>query len=585
MFFGYKRKITTLLSLVTKNQFFVLIFFFIGLVMTTASTLYFAQTTNNQAGAAANVILGTSTIGGTTDTGDGNSITCNRYAATTSGTINAMSAYVAAIDATKKQYSLAVYADNANNPNTLLISATGTLTANSWNTLPLSTPVVAGSYYWLCYNANATSGSYDNMKYAAGSTPAIYKDQPFGTWPTSFGTVGGRWTDNYSIYATVIVDTDTTPTPTLLPTNTPTPTAILPTTTPTIAVTETPAPSITPMNIISRSVPAFASTGTASRANDADYKTTWRSTASSAWLTYNLSSVPAAKRGQVALVWYNEATEAYDPALASESLVRIPKNYTIQTNNAATGTSAPTTGWVTKVTISNNKYHSREHVFDMTGANWVRINVTAIAGGSNADINMDIYDAATGVTDAWIIYGSSTPAMSMGHNTLGSITLTFSQMINQAKPNYFPIQENGSISGLDTNDGVQYINTWLPLFPGKYVGIALGANDADECMNPTTFYNNYVTMVQAVINAGKVPVVPIFNWSKLSTVQSCGPALVDKINQLYVAYPQVVKGPDFWRYFQSHPELISSDNQHPTNEGAGQYRKLWAEAALTNVYK
>ena len=33
-------------------------------------------------------------------------------------------------------------------------------------------------------------------------------------------------------------------------------------------------------------------------------------------------------------------------------------------------------------------------------------------------------------------------------------------------------------------------------------------------MSATTFYNNYVTMVQAVVNAGKVPVVPTIPWAR-----------------------------------------------------------------------
>ena len=91
-------------------------------------------------------------------------------------------------------------------------------------------------------------------------------------------------------------------------------------------------------------------------------------------------------------------------------------------------------------------------------------------------------------------------------------------------------------------------------------------------------------MVNAVLDAGKVPVVPILNWSKLSTVQRCGPALVDKIKLLYANYPQVVRGPDFWTYLKDRPKLISTDDVHPTEVGLGRYRELWVQSALTNVY-
>jgi lysophospholipase L1-like esterase len=304
------------------------------------------------------------------------------------------------------------------------------------------------------------------------------------------------------------------------------------------------------------------------------------------WLTYNLANVPFLNRSKVLLVWYNEATDAYDPAMAQESAIRIPKNYTIETNKAPGGTTAPTTGWTINTTVTSNKYHSRQHLVDMSdGANWIRLNVTAVLGGRNADINMDVYDASQGLADDWIFYGSSTPSMAMNHTVIGNNPYSFSEIVNAQRPGYFPVQENGSISGIDTFDGVANINTWLPLFPGKYVAIALGANDADECVDPTTFYNNYVTMVKAVTNAGKVPVVPLFNGSKLANVQSCGPALVQEIKQLYIDYPQIVQGADFWTFYMQNPNYISSDNTHPTDIGLGIYRQMWADTMLLNVYR
>ena len=521
------------------------------------------------AASAATSTIGTTVVGGSTDTGDGGSITCNRYGATGSGAVSAMSVNVGPVDPSSKGYSLAIYGDASSNPSSLLGSAAGTLTANSWNTLSVSAPVTSGGYYWLCYNTSTSNSAYNNVHYTGGSTPAIYKNQSYGTWPASFGTVGGRWTDSYSIYATVGSSTPTSTT-TTTPSSTTT--------------TTTPPTTIQPTKLISRSVPAFASSGTASNANDADYNKTWRPTSTSAWLTYDLSSVPAANRKQVLLVWYNEATFAFDPAMAAEAAIRIPQDYTIEINTAAGGTTAPTAGWTKRTTVTANKYHSRQHVLDMTGANWIRLSVTAVLGGSKSDINMDVYDASQGLADDWIIYGSSTPSAAMNHTVVGTTLQSFSQMINQAKPNYFPIQENGSISGIDTFDGVNNINTWLAQFPGKYVAIALGANDADECVAPATFYSNYVRMINAVTGAGKIPVVPLFNWSKLAAVQSCGPGLIQEIKQLYIDYPQVVQGPDFWTFFMNNPQLISSDNTHPTEVGMGIYRQMWAQTMLAKVY-
>lgn len=208
------------------------------------------------AAAETNFTMGTTTMGATTDSGDSNSMTCNRYSAAQSGTVNSMSVAVGAIDATKKNYSLALYAGTATAPTTFLKSATGTLTANSWNTLSLSSPVTVGSNYWLCYNSNASKSTVNNMKYTGGTAPAVYKAQTYGTWPTTFGTVGAKWTSNYSIYATVTLSGATTPTLTPTPTiivATPAPTSmpsVAVTATPTTGVSSTPAPTMTgtPLN-------------------------------------------------------------------------------------------------------------------------------------------------------------------------------------------------------------------------------------------------------------------------------------------------------------------------------------------------
>ena len=569
-------------------------------VLIGVSALAFGSANLSGTASATTSTIGTITVGSSTDTGDGGSITCNRYGAMGSGAVSSMSVNVGAVDASSKGYSLAIYGDASSNPSSLLGSATGTLAANSWNTLSVSATVTSGGYYWLCYNSSTSNSAYNNLRYAGGSSPAIYKTQSYGTWPASFGTVGSHWTDNYSIYATVgsstptstttttttppSSTTTTTPPPSSTTTTTP-PTSTTTTSPPTSTTTTSPPATIQPTKLISRSVPAFASSGTASNGNDADYNTTWKPTSTAAWLTYDLSSVSAANRKQVLLVWYNEATLAFDPAMALESAIRIPQNYTIEINTAAGGTTAPTTGWTTKTTVTGNKYHSRQQVLDMTGANWIRLSVTAVLGGSKADINVDVYDASQGLADDWIIYGSSTPSAAMNHTVVGNTLQSFSQMVNQAKPNYFPVQENGSISGINTLDGVNNINTWLAQFPGKYVAIALGANDADECVAPATFYSNFVIMINAVTSAGKIPVVPLFNWSKLAPVQSCGPGLIQEIKQLYIDYPQVVQGPDFWTFFMNNPQLISSDNTHPTDIGLGIYRQMWAQTMLANVYK
>jgi lysophospholipase L1-like esterase len=365
------------------------------------------------------------------------------------------------------------------------------------------------------------------------------------------------------------------------------------------------------MPVISRNVPAYTNDNcggatSAAWADDANYDYGWRScntpsTAAPTYLAYDLSGVPATNRGPILVVWYNDpATLVYDftykgvhpypPGCTTNcgwTPYDIPKDYTIEAN-AAPGGTLPTSGWVALVTVTGNKYHSRQHAVDFTGYNWLRLNVTDTFGTTNAFgvvVNMDVHDASAGLQDDWIFYGDSITEGSMDH--YGG-TGTFGQMINAALPSRFPAQEAGAIGGTLSRDGVNSIGTWLPMFAGKYVVIAYGTNDAGyweaDNFSAQAFYNNYATMIQAVTAVGKTPVIPKIPWSCGVTHQKYIPTLNQQIDALYAAYPQVVKGPDLFAFFQSNQSLIGSDCVHPTDSGYYAMRKLWADTMLSNVY-
>jgi lysophospholipase L1-like esterase len=340
--------------------------------------------------------------------------------------------------------------------------------------------------------------------------------------------------------------------------------------------------------VISRNIPAFASSGyyPASYANDDSYDTVWRSQGTPVWLAYDLSSVPSSDRSKVLVVWYNESYD-YNHTVDAENAYNLPQAYTIDVNPGKGGGKPPKTGWVTSVTVTGNHYHSRQHVIDMAGNNWIRIDVTAVDGATqnyDASINMDVYDARYGTSDDWIFYGDSITAGAMGHLTAGGVE-AFAQLINAKLPRDFPVEESGGTSFLTSSDAAKYINTWLQLFPGKYVGLSYGTNDAIGCVDPNIYYNNYVTLVQAVLSAGKVPVVPHIPWGGNTNIQNCAPALNAKIDALYHAFPQIVKGPDLWTFFRGHQNLISDDKIHPTLTGFGALRRQWANAMLAAVYE
>lgn len=338
---------------------------------------------------------------------------------------------------------------------------------------------------------------------------------------------------------------------------------------------------------ISRGVPAFSSGGyePASSANDNSFDTFWRSQGAPAWLAYDLSRVPASRRERVLVLWYNESTN-YDHTLINNPTYNTPQDYTIEVNSASGGGNPPQTGWRSLVTERGNHYHSRQYVLNMAGYNWLRMNVTANDGAAenyDTQINLDVYDASTALADDWMFYGDSITAGAMGHTTLGGVA-AFAQLINARVPDSYPAQEDGGTGYLTSSDAVSHLSTWLGLFPGKYVGLSYGTNDALGCVNPATFYQNYATMVQEVLHAGKIPLVPLIPWGKNANIQRCAPALNAQITALYHAFPQIIHGPDLWSFFQAHQNLISQDTIHPGENGFGAYRQQWASTLLNEVY-
>jgi len=126
------------------------------------------------------------------------------------GQVVSLSAYVGAIDpnAANDLFQTAIYADSNGSPGALVAaSASGRLTATSWNTVALTATLAPSTTYWLMYNANGSTGQYNNLAYDSGpaGSGAYYApaNQAYGVWPTSFGAATSV-NEQYSLYATTI---------------------------------------------------------------------------------------------------------------------------------------------------------------------------------------------------------------------------------------------------------------------------------------------------------------------------------------------------------------------------------------------
>lgn len=181
-----------------------------------ACTLLFIAGAMTGTSHAATAELGRTAVGDHTDSSDSGFMNATRHTTGgAGGTVTSMSVYVGRVSAAPAdKFQLALYTDSGNAPGSLLArSATGTLAANSWNTLAVSAVLRPETSYWLVYNTNGSTISSNNMKYADGGRSGYSQsDVPFGTWPTTFGPAYYQ-SVNFSMYATYTVDAVPEPDP------------------------------------------------------------------------------------------------------------------------------------------------------------------------------------------------------------------------------------------------------------------------------------------------------------------------------------------------------------------------------------
>lgn len=356
------------------------------------------------------------------------------------------------------------------------------------------------------------------------------------------------------------------------------------------------------MPVISRGVPAytnddFSGSFPASNANNATYGDFWRcetaptggtnsgTLTQAVYLALDLSGVSPK---QSVVIWYNDpSTGNYDYTLFTSNPNNLPDSYTIDAN-AAAGGPLPTTGWTTLATVTGNHYHSRQHALNLTGYNWVRINVTVINGSvsnNNVALNLDVHDVSKGNQDNWMFFGDSICDQGFMHTDP-----TVPAQIHDVVAN-FPLMENGGVASYLSTDGASHISTWLPLFTGQYVGLLYGTNDANNAApGDPNFGPNFTaamtTMMQDIITAGKIPVIPkTICWGKTTNIQANGPEINTRLGALASAFPSAIVGPDLWNFFFNNQSLITAADVHPTlPAGYAAYQQQWVNSLVQTVY-
>ena len=348
----------------------------------------------------------------------------------------------------------------------------------------------------------------------------------------------------------------------------------------------------TAMPIVSTGVPAYASAGKASNANDASYDDAWQPGTTSGWLAYDLSGVPAAERAKAVVWWESDAygyTIAALPGVCSGWEGGYPTAYTIDAN-AAPGGSLPATGWATLENVTGNQYKSRQALLDLTGYNWIRLDISSTADGSNnpdPDISInsfEVADAAQGVTDDWVFLGDSITAGAMNHTALtapdGSTVLSFAGMVaaGTGGANH-PIQENAGLPCVRADQASTFMSgdllTMWP--PGIYVAVTLGTNDAwGGDGTPSDYQAALTSIVHQLLGAGDHPILASIPWPNTTAAwQQNVEAMNAVIPAVIAADPGTLAGPDFYTFFEQQPSLITAGDVHPTSTGYAAMRRLW----------
>ncbi|MGC4119944.1 MAG: Ig-like domain-containing protein [Myxococcales bacterium] len=351
------------------------------------------------------------------------------------------------------------------------------------------------------------------------------------------------------------------------------------------STTTTPT-KLNPMPVISRSVPAYASSGTASSANDSSYSSDWTSSGQPAWIAYDLSQVAVASRQQVLVAWYNGAGCSYDFGVLNDECHNTPGPYVLEGNTAAGGGSAPTTGWTVLYTSPDpqNYHHAQHLIASFAGNNWIRLrtlgpNPHNNPGNPNVGINLDVYDASGGVTDSWVFYGDSITMGAWSGNAP-----EFGRLVQAAKPAYRPAVTGAGIGYMKASDVTSRFPTWLAQTPAKVVGISYGTNDA-PVKNPAAYHAAMKSLIDQVLAAGKIPVIPTIPWATAGARDDADiQALNAEIVKLKTEYAgKVLDGPDLYTLFLNRADLLG-DGLHPNDTGYGLMRQAWATKMLGVLY-
>lgn len=346
-----------------------------------------------------------------------------------------------------------------------------------------------------------------------------------------------------------------------------------------------------PMINIGHSLPAYASSQDpsylATKAVDpTDYYNSYHALLSPVTWQLDISTVVggiyvggSGYKGAVIAFSTDDAT--FQPDLQSLSNANIPGSYTIQVNSAAGGGAAPSSGWTTVVTVTGNLVARRAHIINLAGQNWIQISVTIEADSSTSgphfhvelwNGNGSIDPTHTFLNSGWMMLGDSIYSNGQMWGPPGGTSDDEIGNDVHAVTGYWPLRFCCGFPGWTTTNLLPYVSGYVANFPGKFVQIGLGTNDA-VTVTPSTFSSNLRSMATTIQSAGKICILDTVPWCLDARVANI-PALNAVIAALIAADPTILPGSDRWVYMSNNMSQISGDNVHPNSAGFTGLRAL-----------
>jgi|GEM_PF-389676 lysophospholipase L1-like esterase len=286
-----------------------------------------------------------------------------------------------------------------------------------------------------------------------------------------------------------------------------------------------PAPAFTAppgsMPLLSRTIPATASSSHAAWAQDATYAAfapdhMW-TCKGDCWLAYDLSTVPEQQRSTLLVALFFGGNVQYQlnvHALGGVDLRGLPTGgYRLE---GATSGAGP---WTTLVTVAPLAQASRVHRVDFRGYSWLRY-----AASESTKLKMDVYSAAEGVPDGLLLAGDSIANM----QCVGLPQSWFATGVAQRAPGRFPPMVGGGIAFTTAVNGRDLLVTGkgdftkemggpiLELLQGlPWLGLTFGTNDAapGPSTNEEAFLKAYADIIRAALGRGMRVAIATATWA------------------------------------------------------------------------